>query len=58
MSRKSYPFNYPEDVKRVIDAMIIPGGRLEVAGSVADAVYVVVLKGQMFKFRINWKPFL
>jgi hypothetical protein len=35
MSRKSYPFNYPEDVKRVIDAMIIPGGRLEVAGSVA-----------------------
>ena len=35
MSRKSYPFNYPEDVKRVISAMIIPGGALEVAGSVA-----------------------
>lgn len=35
MSRKVFPTNYPEDVKRVINTLLFPHSRLEVAGSVS-----------------------
>lgn len=35
MSRKVFPTNYPEDVKRVINTLLFPKSRLEVAGSVS-----------------------
>ena len=34
-ARKSYPENYPDDVVKVLEALTIPGGRLELAGSSA-----------------------
>lgn len=35
MSRKEYPTNYPEEIRRIINTLLFPQSHLEVAGSVS-----------------------